>query len=323
MTRAICVHATGGPEVLSWEPSEVAAPGPGEVRLRHSAIGINYIDVYHRSGLYPRSLPFIPGVEGVGVVDALGPGVSNVRPGERVAYVMLPGSYAETRLAPADRLIPVPDNVPDEMAASVLLRGMTVEFLVHRCYPVASGDWVLWHAAAGGVGTIAMQWLKALGATVIGTAGSPDKRTLALSLGADYTVDYRAADWVQRVKELTRGRGVDVVYDGVGRDTCVPSLDCVKPCGHLVTFGNASGPVPSIDPLTLMSKGSLHFTRPSLAHYVSTRADLEQSAACVFHMMERHAITPSIGGRYALAEAATAHRDLEARRTCGSLVFTL
>ena len=323
MTGVIRVYATGGPDVLNWESSEVSAPGPGEVRLRHGAIGVNYIDVYHRSGLYPQPLPFIPGVEGVGVVEAIGPGVTNVRLGERVAYVMLPGSYAEVRLVPADRLISVPDSVPDEMAASVLLRGMTVEFLVHRCYPVAAGDWVLWHAAAGGVGTIAMQWLKALGATVIGTAGSPDKRTLALSLGADYTVDYRTADWVQRVRELTRGRGVDVVYDGVGRDTCVASLDCLKPRGHLVTFGNASGPVPAIDPLTLMTKGSVHFTRPSLAHYVAARVDLEQSAASVFDMMERHAITPSIGGRYRLSDAATAHRDLEARRSCGSLVFTL
>jgi NADPH2:quinone reductase len=323
MTGIIRVHAAGGPEVLSWESVEVGAPGPGELRVRHTAIGINYIDVYHRSGLYAQPLPFIPGVEGAGVVEAVGPGVTRFQRGARVAYAMLPGSYAEVRIVPADRVLALPDEVADEVAASMMLGGMTVEFLVRRCYDVAEGDWVLWHAAAGGVGTIAIQWLKTLGATVIGTAGSAEKCTLALSLGADYAIDYRSSDWVQQVKELTRGRGVDVVYDGVGRDTCVPSLDCLKPRGHLVTFGNASGPVPPIEPLTLMTKGSIHFTRPSLAHYIATRADLEHSAAAVFAMIGRFTVTPSIGGRYALADAAAAHRDLEGRRTRGSLVFTL
>jgi NADPH:quinone reductase len=323
MTGIIRVHALGGPEVLSWESVEVGSPGPGELRLRHTAIGINYIDVYHRNGLYAQWLPFTPGVEGVGVVEEVGAGVTGFQRGTRVAYALLPGSYAEVRLVPADRVIALPDGLSDEVAASMMLRGMTVEFLVRRCYGVAAGDWVLWHAVAGGVGTIAIQWLKTLGATVIGTAGSPEKRSLALSLGADHAIDYRAFDWVEHVKELTRGRGVDVVYDGVGGETCVASLDCLKPRGHLVAFGNASGPVPPIDPLTLMTKGSLHFTRPSLTHYIATRADLEQSAAAVFDMVDRRAITPSIGGRYALADAASAHRDLEARRACGSLVFIL
>ena len=280
------------------------------------------IDVYHRSGLYAHALPFTA-VEGAGIVEAVGPGVTRFQRGARVAYALPPGSYSEVPLVPDDRVIALPDEVSDEAAASMLLRGMTVEVLVRRCYNVAQGDWVLWHAAAGGVGTIAIQWLKTLGATVIGTAGSAEKPTLARSLGADYTIDHRAGNWVQQVREIARGRGVDVVYDGVGHDTCVPSLDCLKPRGHLVTFGNASGPVPPIDPLTLMRKGSIHFTRPSLAHYIATRADLEQSAATLFDMIGRGAIMPSIGGHYARADAAIAHRDLEARRTCGSLVLTI
>ncbi|HTD61519.1 MAG TPA: quinone oxidoreductase [Gemmatimonadaceae bacterium] len=323
MTGAIRISTTGGPEVLRWETIELGAPGPGQVRLAHTAIGINYIDVYHRSGLYPQPLPFIPGVEGVGVVETIGPGVHGLEPGVRVAYALLPGSYAEARLAPADRLIPLPDHVDDDVAAGLMLRGMTVEFLVERCYHVVPGEWVLWQAAAGGTGTIAMGWLKALGATVIGTAGSDEKCAAAAALGADFVINYRTTDWVTRVKDLTGGRGVDVVYDGVGRDTCVPSLDCLKPTGSLITFGNASGAVPPIEPLTLMKKGSLHVTRPSLAHYIASRADLEQSAASVFDMLARRAIRPTIGGRYALADAATAHRDLEARRTHGSIVFTL
>ncbi len=323
MTGAIRVSATGGPEVLRWETIELGAPGPGQVRLAHTAIGINYIDVYHRSGLYPQPLPFIPGVEGVGVVEATGPDVTGLTVGARVAYALLPGSYAEARLAPADRLISLPDHVADDLAAGLMLRGMTVEFLVERCYRVQPGDWVLWHAAAGGVGTIAMGWLKALSAVVIGTAGSDEKCAAAAALGADFVIDYRAKDWVAQVKDLTRGRGVDVVYDGVGKDTCLASLDCLKPRGTLVTFGNASGAVPPIEPLTLMAKGSVHFTRPSLTHYIASRADLEHSAASVFTMLERGAIAPAIGGRYALANAATAHRDLETRRTRGSVVFTL
>jgi NADPH2:quinone reductase len=323
MTGAIRVSATGGPEVLRWETIELGAPGPGQVRLAHTAIGINYIDVYHRSGLYPLPLPFIPGVEGVGVVEAIGPKVTGLTPGTRVAYAPLLGSYAEARLAPADRLIALPSNVADDIVAGLLLRGMTVEFLVERCYHVLPGEWVLWHAAAGGTGSIAMGWLKALGAPVIGTAGSDEKCATAAALGADFVINYRTTNWVARVKELTGGRGVDVVYDAVGRDTCVPSLDCLKPTGSLITFGNASGAAPPIEPLILMSKGSLHFSRPSLAHYVASRAQLERSAASVFDMLAQGAITPTIGGRYALADAATAHRDLEARRTQGSIVFTL
>jgi NADPH:quinone reductase len=323
MTGAIRISATGGPEVLRWETIELAPPGPGQVRLAHTAIGINYIDVYHRIGLYPQPLPFIPGVEGVGVVEATGPGVTGLVPGSRVGYALLPGSYAEARLAPTDRLIPLPDSIPDDVAAGLMLRGMTVEYLVERCYRVIQGTWVLWHAAAGGTGTIAMGWLKALGATVIGTAGSDEKCETAAALGADFVINYRTTDWVARVKELTDNRGVDVVYDGVGQDTCLPSLDCLKPTGTLVTFGNASGAAPAIEPLTLMKKGSLHFTRPSLTHYIATRADLERSAASVFAMLARGAITPTIGRRYRLADAATAHRDLEARRTLGSIVFTL
>lgn len=323
MTHAIRIHRNGGPEVLQWTPIDVGVPAPGEVRLAHTAIGLNYIDVYHRNGLYPQPLPFIPGSAAAGVIEAIGDGVDSVVPGDRVAYAGILGSYSEARLAPAGRLVKIPDSITDPVAAGMLLQGMTVEFLIRRTYPVAAGDWVLLHAAAGGVGSIAVQWLRALGAIVIGTAGSPEKCAIVESLGADHVINYRAENWIERVKTLTGGKGVHVVYDGVGKDTCVASMDCLRPRGHLVTFGNASGPVPAIEPLTLAAKHSLYLTRPTLKDYIATRADLELSASAVFDVLAQGHVKAAIGRSYPLREAARAHRDLEERRTTGSTVFTL
>jgi NADPH2:quinone reductase len=322
MSHAIRIHRTGGPEVLGWEPVEVGAPAAGQVRLRHTAIGVNFIDVYHRAGLYSQPLPFTPGAEGVGIVQAVGPGVSTLRPGDRVGYAAeSSGGYSEERLIPAARLLKLPESITDQQAAGVLLRGMTVEFLIRRAYAVKAGECVLLHAAAGGVGSIAVQWLKALGAVVIGTAGSAEKCALVKSLGADHALNYRSEDWVARVRELTHGEGVHVVYDGVGKDTCVPSMDCLRPRGHLITFGNASGAVPPIAPLTLTAKGSLHLTRPTLHHYIATRDELEASAAALFDVIRRGHVKTTIGHCWSLREAASAHRELEARRTTGPIVL--
>jgi NADPH:quinone reductase len=322
MTHSIRIQRTGGPEVLAWEPVEVGPPDVGQVRLRHTAIGLNFIDVYHRAGLYPQPLPFTPGVEGVGIVQAVGPGVATLRPGDRVGYAAeSSGGYSEERLIPAARLLKLPDSIADQQAAGVLLRGMTVEFLIRRAYPVKAGEWVLLHAAAGGVGSIAVQWLKASGAMVIGTAGSAEKCALVKSLGADHSLNYRSEDWVARVRELTGGAGVHVVYDGVGKDTCVPSMDCLRPRGHLITFGNASGAVPPIAPLTLTAKGSLHLSRPTLHHYIATRDELEASAAALFDAIRRGHIKTTSGHSWPLREAASAHRELEARRTTGPIVL--
>lgn len=310
--------------MLQWTSVvDVGSPAAGEVRLAHSAIGLNYIDVYHRNGLYPQPLPFVPGVAAAGVIEAVGEGVDGVAPGDRVAYAGVLGSYSETRLAPADRLVKLPDSITDLVGAGMLLQGMTAEFLIHRTYPVAAGDWVLFHAAAGGVGSIAVQWLRALGAIVIGTAGSPEKCAIVKSLGANHVINYRAEKWIERVKSLTDGKGAHVVYDGVGRDTCVASMDCLRPRGHLVTFGNASGPVPAIEPLTLAAKHSIYLTRPALKDYIATRADLELSASAVFDVLTQGHVKAAIGRSYPLREAAQAHRDLEERRTTGSTVFTI
>jgi NADPH2:quinone reductase len=321
MSHSIRIHRTGGPEVLAWEPVEVSAPAAGQVRLKHTAIGLNFIDVYHRAGLYPQPLPFTPGVEGVGIVQAIGPGVSTLRPGDRVGYAGESGSYSEERLMPAARLLKLPDSITDQQAAGVLLRGMTVEFLIRRAYPIKPGECVLLHAAAGGVGSIAVQWLKALGAIVIGTAGSAEKCALVKSLGADHSLDYRSEDWVARVRELTRGEGVHVVYDGVGKDTCVPSMDCLRPRGHLITFGNASGAVPPIAPLSLTAKGSLHLTRPTLHHYIATRDELEASAAALFDVIRRGHVKATTGHTWPLRDVASAHQELEARRTTGPIAL--
>ena len=320
--NAIRIHEAGGPEVLRWEEVEVPAPGSGEVTIKNHACGLNFIDTYQRSGLYPVPLPSGLGLEGAGTVEAVGPGVTEFKQGDRVAYCSAPnGAYATHRNYPAERLIKLPDSVDFETAAGMMLQGMTVEFLVRRTYPVKAGDFVLFHAAAGGVGTIAMQWLSSLGAVVIGTAGSPEKCAIAKSLGASHVINYRSEDWVKRVKEITDGKGVHVVYDGVGKDTFLPSLDCLRQRGMMVTFGNASGPVPEIPPLILSQKGSLFLTRPTLFHYIASRSDLELSASALFDVVTRGVVKIQIGHRYALKDAAEAHRDLQARKTTGATIL--
>jgi NADPH2:quinone reductase len=325
-THAIRFHQTGGPEVLKWEKVALPAPGAGEVTLRNMACGLNFIDTYHRSGLYPVQLPSGIGLEGAGVVEALGTSVGNFKVGDRVAYCAAPlGAYSEWRNYPADKLVKIPDSIEFNTAAAMMLQGMTVEYLIRRTYTVKPGDWVLFHAAAGGVGSIAVQWLKALGAHVIGTAGGAEKCAIVKSLGADHVIDYRAEagsdHWVKRVKDITGGKGVNVVYDGVGKDTCIPSMDCLKPRGFLVTFGNASGPVPAIEPLTLAQKGSIYLTRPTLMAYTATREDLELSANALIDVVAKGVVKIKIGRTYALKDAAGAQADLEARRTTGSVVL--
>jgi NADPH2:quinone reductase len=321
-THAIRIHETGGPEKMRWEEIDVGQPGQGEVTLRNHACGLNYIDTYHRTGLYPVTLPSGLGLEGAGVVEALGGGVINLKVGDRVVYCAGPvGAYAGHRNYPVDKLIKLPDSIDFKTGAAMMLQGMTVEYLIRRTYSVKAGDWVLFHAAAGGVGSIALQWLKSLGATVIGTAGSAEKCAIAKSLGADFTINYRTEDWVKRVKELTDGKGVHVVYDGVGKDTCIPSLDCLRPRGYMVTYGNASGPVSPIEPLLLSTKGSLFLTRPTLMAYTATRADLELSANALLDVVTRGVVKISVNHTYPLKEAAQAHRDLEGRKTTGSVVL--
>lgn len=321
-TNAIRFARTGGPEVLSWEKIPLKAPAAGEVTIENKACGLNFIDTYHRGGLYPLTLPSGLGLEGAGVVRALGEGVTSLKIGDRVAYCSAPvGAYAEWRNYPADKAVKVPDAIDDRTAAAMMLQGMTTEYLIRRTYTVKPGDWVLFHAAAGGVGSIAVQWLKALGAIVIGTAGGAEKCAIAKSLGADHVIDYRSEDWVKRVKEITEGKGVHVVYDGVGKDTCIPSMDCLRPRGYLVTFGNASGPVPAIEPLTLSQKGSIFLTRPTLAAYTGTRAELELSAGALMEVVAKGVVKINVKHTYPLAEAAQAHRDLESRKTTGSVVL--
>ncbi|HET9599002.1 MAG TPA: quinone oxidoreductase [Anaeromyxobacteraceae bacterium] len=322
MTMAIRIHATGGPEVLRWEEIPLPDPGPGQARVRHTAVGVNFIDTYHRTGLYPLLLPAVPGSEGAGVVEAVGPGVTHVRAGDRVAYAGgPPGAYAEARLMPADRLVKIPGGIDDRTAAAMMLKGLTVQYLVRRTYAVKPGDTVLWHAAAGGVGLIACQWLKAIGATVIGTTGSDEKAALARAHGADHVIVYTRENFTARVRELTGGRGVPVVYDSVGKSTFTGSLDCLRPLGLLVSFGNASGPVTGVDLGILSQKGSLYLTRPTLATYTATREDLEAAAAELFDVVRSGKVKIEIGGTYPLAEASRAHRELEGRRTTGSLVL--
>src|SRR5436190_6329042 len=286
MPKAIRLHQTGGPEVLRWEEVEVGEPGEGQARVRHTAIGVNFIDTYHRSGLYPLPLPTGLGSEGAGVVEAVGPGVTHVRPGDRVAYAGgPPGSYAEARLVPADRLVKLPEGISDRQAAAMMLKGMTVQYLIRRTYKVQPGDTVLFHAAAGGVGLIACQWLKALGATVIGTVGSDEKADLARAHGCDHAIVYTREDFAKCVREITGGKGVPVVYDSVGKSTFAGSLDCLRPLGLMVSLGNASGPVPPFDISTLTQKGSLYVTRPTLSTYTASRADLEATASDLFDVV--------------------------------------
>ncbi len=321
MSKIIRFHETGGPEVLRLEDVPAGEPAQGEARVRHGAIGVNFIDIYHRTGLYPLPLPASPGVEAAGVVEAVGPGVGQVRPGDRVAYFATPGSYAESRVVPADRLVKLPGEVDDRTAAAVLVKGLTVQALVRRTYPVKAGETVLVHAAAGGVGTIMVQWLKAIGATVIGTVGSDAKAERARRLGCDHVILYRRDDVPKRVRELTGGAGVPVVYDSVGKATFEASLDCLAPLGLMVSFGNASGAVPPFDIGLLARKGSLFLTRPTIFTYVAKREDLERSAAELLEMLRSGKVRAEIGGTWPLSEACDAQRALAARETTGSLVL--
>lgn len=322
MAKAIRIHETGGPEVLRYEDVEVGEPKEGEARVRHTAIGVNYVDTYHRSGLYKLPLPSGLGVEGAGVVEAVGKGVSHVRAGDRVAYAGgPPGGYAQVRLIPADRLIQLPAGIADPQAAAMMLKGITAWMLTHRVHAVRAGETVLFHAAAGGVGLVAVQWLKALGATVIGTAGSDEKAKLARAHGCDHVIVYTREDFTKRVRELTGGAGVPVVYDSVGKDTFQGSLDCLSPAGLMVSFGNASGAVPPFDIAQLAVKGSLFLTRPTLFSYTARREDLEAGARALLQVVQAGKVKVEVGRSYPLAEAAQAHRDLESRKTTGSLVL--
>lgn len=321
MPKAIRFHQTGGPEVLRWEEVEVPAPGPGEVRLRQVAVGLNFIDTYHRSGLYPLPLPAIPGVEGVGHIEALGPGVEGVRVGDRVACLGPLGAYAQERNVPADRLIPLPEGLGDLEAGAMMLQGLTAWFLLRRTHRVQPGETVLVHAAAGGVGLVLCQWARHLGATVIGTVGSEEKARLAREHGCAHTLLYREEDVPARVRELTGGQGVPVVYDGVGKDTWTASLDCLAPLGLMVSFGNASGPVPPVDLLSLTARGSLFVTRPTLFTYVAKREELLAGARELFDVVLGGTVRIPARQTFPLREAAAAHRELEARRTTGSTVL--
>ena len=321
MPHAIRIHQTGGPEVLSWDEVAVGDPGPGEIRIRHMAVGLNYIDTYHRSGLYKLALPAVIGQEGAGVVDAVGRGVLGFAVGDRVAYGTSLGAYAEVRLMPAEKAIKLTDAIDDRTAAAMMLQGMTVEYLIRRTHKVEAGETVLLHAAAGGIGLIASQWLSHLGATVIGTVGSDDKAALARAHGCHHVINYRSQDFVAEVKRITDGKGVPVVYDGVGKDTFMGSLDCLRPRGLMVSFGNASGAVPPIDVLTLSAKGSLYLTRPTLGTYTATRADLEESANSLMQVVASGAVKIEVPQTYPLKDAAQAHSDLEARKTTGSTVL--
>lgn len=320
---AVRIHETGGPQVLRYERLAVGPPGPGEALVRHRAVGLNYIDVYHRTGRYPLgALPAVLGMEAAGVVEAVGQGVTSVTPGDRVAYATEPvGAYAQARVMGADRLLRIPYGVSEEQAAAMMLKGMTVEYLIRRTYRVRPGEFVLFHAAAGGVGLIACQWLNHLGATVIGTVGSTEKAELARAHGCRYPVEYRREDFVERVRTITGGAGVPVVYDSVGKETFLQSLDCLAPLGTLVCFGNSSGAVVAFDPTLLAQKGSLFLTRPTLMTYTATREQLATSADALFDVVTSGAVKINIGQSYPLAEVAQAHRDLEARRTRGSTVL--
>ncbi|MEX2164895.1 MAG: quinone oxidoreductase [Sulfuricaulis sp.] len=322
MTKAIRVHHVGGPEVLRWEDVDPGKPAKDEVLLRHTAIGLNFIDVYHRTGIYPvERLPFTPGLEGAGVIEAVGDGVSDLKVGDRVAYAGAIGSYAERRLAPAAKLVRIPDGIDDQTAAAMMLKGMTVQYLLTGCYPVKRGDTILFHAAAGGVGTIACQWAKHLGATVIGTVGSEQKAKLARDHGCDYPVITTKEDFVQRVREITKGAGVAAVYDSVGKDTFMRSLDCLRPLGMMVSFGQSSGLVPPFDIGILSKKGSLFLTRPTLMTYTAKREDLLSRSRQLFDVVKNGVVKIEINQTFPLKEAVKAHEALEARRTTGSTVL--
>jgi NADPH2:quinone reductase len=321
MAKAVRYHKQGGPEVLQVDEVQVGDPGPGQVRIKHTAIGVNFVDTYQRSGLYPMQLPAVAGNEGAGVVEAVGAGVTDLKAGDRICYTGLPGSYCEQRLVPADRMVKLPQGISEEQAASMLLKGLTVHYLIFSTYAVKKGDTVLWHAAAGGVGLIACQWLKALGVTTIGTAGSPEKMALAKSHGAEHVINYSTDNFVEKVKTITGGKGVPVVYDSVGKTTWEGSLDCLRPRGLMVTFGNASGPVAPVNLGILASKGSLYVTRPTLATYIAARADLVERSNALFDVVKSGKVKIETTAKYKLADAAQAHRDLESRKTTGSVIL--
>ena len=320
--KSIQIEKPGGPEVMALCDIELPAPGPGEITVRHTAIGINFIDTYHRSGLYPVKLPSGLGMEAAGKVEAIGEGVSGLSIGDRVAYGSGPiGAYAEANNVSASRAVKIPDGVSDEAAAAMMLKGMTAQFLLRQTYVVKPGDTILWHAAAGGVGLIATQWAKHLGATVIGTVGSDEKAAIAKAHGCDYVLNYRNEDVPARVKEITNGKKLPVVYDGVGKDTFIMSLDCLAPRGLLVSFGNASGPVTDVNLGILAAKGSLYVTRPTMFHYTATDADFQATAKDLFDVVAAGHVKIEIGQHYKLADAAQAHRDLESRKTTGATLL--
>lgn len=322
MPHAIRIHAHGGPDVLQWESVEVGSPGPGQVRLRQTAAGLNFIDTYHRTGLYPVELPTALGVEGAGVIEEVGEGVEDLAAGDRVAYAGGPlGGYSEQRLFPAERLVKLPEAIDDRTAAALMLKGLTTHYLVRLCYRIEEGDTVLIHAAAGGVGLLACQWAKHLGATVIGTVGSQEKAELAATHGCDHPVLYREESFVERVKELTDGAGVPVVYDSVGKDTFFGSLDCLRPRGLMVTFGQSSGAVEPLAVHELTARGSLFLTRPTLASYVATRPELLANAEELFQVVADGHVRIQVNQTYPLREAQKAHEDLEGRRTTGATVL--
>ena len=323
MPNAIRIHKNGGPDVLQWEEVEVADPGPGEVKLRQEAAGLNFIDVYHRTGLYKQQLPFTPGVEGAGVVEAVGENVTNVKEGDRVAYAGPLGGYAEERLIDAERVVKLPNEISSEQAAGMMLQGMTAQMLLRSVFPVHEGDTILVHAAAGGVGLIMCQWAAALGATVIGTVGTEEKAELARAHGCAHPILYSKQDFVAQVQAITAGEKLPVVYDSVGRDTFMKSLDCLKLRGLMVSFGNASGPPDPIPPNLLAQKGSLYLTRPTLFHYIATREQLEQSANELFDVVASGKVKIEVQQHFALKDAAEAHRQLEARKTTGSTILTV
>ncbi|MGN6548893.1 MAG: quinone oxidoreductase family protein [Pararhizobium sp.] len=323
MSKAIVVKAHGGPDVLEYGEHPAGQPGPGQALVRHEAVGLNFIDVYYRTGLYPApdGLPLVPGNEGAGVVLAVGEGVSEVKAGDRVAYVGPIGSYADERVIAADRLVRLPEDISTDVAAAIMLKGMTAEYLLHRTFPVKAGDTILFPAAAGGVGLIAGQWAKRLGATVIGTAGSPEKVALARAHGYDHVIDYHRDDFVARVQEITGGKGVDVVYDSVGKDTFPGSLDCLRPRGLWVSFGQSSGSIQPFDMGVLSRKGSLYATRPTLFTYIASRADLQLSSSRLFAAVASGDLEVKINQTYRLADAVQAHADLEARKTTGTTLL--
>jgi NADPH2:quinone reductase len=323
MPHAIRAHQTGGPEVLQWKEVEVGEPGPGQVKLRQEAAGLNFIDVYHRTGLYPQPLPFTPGVEGAGIVEAVGSDVEEVKAGDRVAYAGPIGGYAEERLIDARRLVKLPESISSEQAAGMMLQGMTAHMLLRSVHRVQAGETILIHAAAGGVGLIVCQWAKALGATVIGTVGSDEKAELARAHGCDHPIVYTRQDFVAEVDRITGGEKLPVVYDSVGRDTFTKSLDCLRRRGVMVSFGNASGPVDPFPPALLAQKGSLFLTRPTLYDYIATREQLERAASELFDVVSSGKVNIEIKQRFPLRQAAEAHRALEGRRTTGSTVLTI